>query len=817
MDTLIQDLRYALRSLLRNPGFALAALACFALGIGANATMFGIVDALMFRPPAQVTDPGRVVRLYFTQNAMTFGRFTQSNTSYPNFTELRAGVPAFQSVAAFWTTDVDVGRGKRASRAHGAMASASYFPLLGVRPALGRFFGADDDRPGATPVAVLGWDYWRRQLVGDSAVLGRSLQIGKLVYTVVGVAPAGFTGADLQETDLWLPASVAGPALFVDDALTNRGDTWIELLGRLAPGATPAQAAAQATLVYRRGDAAEIWKDAKATVETGPIQAARGPEASSEARVSFWLAVVSALVLLIACANVANLLLARAMRRRREVAVRLAMGAGRWRLARQLVTESLVLAVLGGAAALLVALWAGPVLRATMLPRGALAGALLDARMLVFTAVVALATGVLSGLAPALQASRPDLAVALKSGEREGAYQRSRTRGALLVAQTSLTVVLLAGTGLFVRSLRNVLRLDIGLDAPRVMVADVDVFNLGWSRSQVDGLFGRLVERARSVPGVTEAALSEGGPFGWQFGHPFRAPGVDSIRLPSSGGPYINAVTPGFFATLGTRILRGRALTAADSASGARVVVVGEGLARLVWPNADAVGKCMILGGDSACTEVVGVAADQVRYDPTEDAKMQYYVPLGGRQDDAHDNGRRTLWLRASGDPRLLAPAVQRALAGAAPDLPYVGVRPLEDLVEPRYRPWRLGATVFGLFGGLALALAALGLYGVLAYTVAQRTQELGVRIALGALPGQVFGLVIGQGLRVAALGVALGVVFALAAGRVLASLLYGVSPYDPLVLAAAAGLLLAAAAVASWVPARRATKVDPMQALRSE
>ena len=807
------DLRYAVRSLRNNPTFTLVAVVTLALGLGANATMFGVVDTLMFRPPALVEAPGRIVRLYFTQKSDFFGRFTQANTSYPNYLDIREGVPAFQRVAAFWVTDVDVDRGPSARQARAAMVSASYFPLLGVRATLGRFFGADEDRPGAAPVAVLSYDYWRRAFAGDSGAVGRMLEIGKAFYTIIGIAPEGFTGADLQPVDFWLPAAVAGPTMFEDNPLTNRGDTWIALLGRLKPGVSAARAAAEATLVYRRGDAAESWRDPNATVELGPIEAARGPDVSSDARLSLWLMAVSALVLLIACANVANLLLARAMRRRREVAVRLAIGAGRWRLARQLVAEGLVLALLGGAAALLVTLWAGPVLRAYMLPKGARTGAVLGVPVLAFTALVAVLAGTLSGLVPALQACRPDLAGALKSGEREGTYQRSRTRAGLLVAQTSLTVVLLAGTGLFVRSLKNVLGLQIGLDAPRVMVADVNVFNLGWPRARTDALFGRMMQRAKSVPGVAGAALSLGGPFGWQFGHSFRVPGLDSVPRTPSGGPYINAVTPGFFATLGTRILKGRGFTAADSASGARVAVVGEELARLVWPHADALGKCMILRGDSTCTQVVGIAADQVRYDPTEGAKMQYYVPLGGREDNAH----RTLWLRTSRDPRLVAPAVQRALASVAPDLPYVSVRPLEDLVAPRYRPWRLGATVFGLFGGLALVLAAVGLYGVLAYTVAQRKRELGVRIALGATPREVFGLVVRQGLQVAAMGIALGLVLALAAGKVLASLLYGVSPYDPLALAVAAAVLLAVAALASYVPARRATRVDPMVALRAE
>jgi predicted permease len=812
MDGIVQDIRYALRALRRSPTFTLAALLCFALGIGANATMFGVVDALMFKPPAQVRDPGRVVRIYFTQSASVFGRFTQASTSYPNFTELRDGVAGFERVAAFWTRQVEMGRGAGASQARGSLVSASYFPLLGVRPALGRFFSADEDRPGGAPVAVLSHAYWRRQYAGDSSVQGRALRVGNALYTIIGVAAEGFTGPDVQAVDIWLPVAVAGNPLMADDALTNRGDTWIELLARLRPGVPAPQAALQATLVYRRGDAAEIWKDPTAAVELGPIQAARGPEASAGAKVSVWLAVVSALVLLIACANVANLLLARAMRRRREVALRLALGAGRWRLARQLLTESLLLALLGAAAALVVAAWAGPLIRTFVLPKDAALGSALDLRVLLFTALVALVTGVLSGLAPALRASRPDLAVALKAGEREGTYQRSRTRAGLLVAQTSLTLVLLAGTGLFVRSLRNVLRIDIGLEPRRVMLADVNVFNLGYTRPQVDALFQRLVERARTVPGVDRAALSMGGPFGWQFGHAIRVPGLDSIPLPKSGGPYINGVTPDFFATLGTRILRGRGFTEADRAGAAQVAVVGETMARLLWPRGDAIGKCIMLRSDDSCAEVVGIAADQIRYDPTEGVKLQYYVPLGQQ-----DNGHRTLWVRTRGDPHLVAGALQRALAGAAPDLPYVSVRPLEDLVAPEYQPRRLGATAFGLFGGLALVLAALGLYGVLAYTVAQRTQELGVRLALGAAPGDVAALVVRQGLGVAGIGVVLGTLAALGAGRVLASVLYGVSPRDPVVLASAAALLLAVAATASWVPARRAARVDPVVALRSE
>lgn len=812
MDAVIQDLRYAIRTLAKSPGFTLAAVLCFALGIGANATMFRVVDTLMFKPPAGVRDPGRVARLYFTQTANVFGRFTQASTSYPNFTDLRDGVRAFAGLAAMWTRETAVGRGAAASQVRASLVSASYFSMLGVTPALGRFFGAEEDRPGAAPVAVLGYTYWRRHYAGETAALGHSLLIGKALYTVIGVAPPGFAGIDLQGVDLWLPVAAAGRDLMADDALTNRGDTWIELLARLKPGATSAQAAFEATMVYRHGDAAQIWKDSAAAVELGPIQAARGPGVSTGARVSVWLAVVSALVLLIACANVANLLLARALRRRREVALRLALGAGRWRLARQFLLESLGVALMGAAAAMLVAVWTGPLMRRLVLPAGVVPEAVLGARLLAFTALVAVVAGTVSGVAPALQASRPDLARAIKAGEREGTYQRSRIRGGLLVGQTSLTLVLLVGTGLFVRSLRNVLGVDIGVEARRVTLADVNVFNLGYTRAQIGDLFERFLARARSLPGVADAALSTSGPFGWQFGSSIRVPGVDTIPIPPSGGPYVNGVTPDYFTTLGTRILRGRGFTEADRAGAAPVVVVGETLARLLWPRGDALGKCVILRAHAGCAEVVGVAADQIRYEPTEGAKLQYYVPL-----DQQQNVHRSLWVRTRGDPHLVAGELRRALSGVAPDLPYVRVRPLEDLVQPQYRPWRLGATAFGLFGGLALLLAALGLYGVLAYTVARRTQELGVRIALGATSWNVSRLVVRQGLGVAALGVGLGTVLALAGGRALASLLYGVRPADPLVLALSAAVLLAAAALATWWPARRATKVDPVVALRTE
>jgi predicted permease len=421
---------------------------------------------------------------------------------------------------------------------------------------------------------------------------------------------------------------------------------------------------------------------------------------------------------------------------------------------------------------------------------------------------------VVSGLVPALQASRPDLAVALKAGEREGAYQRSAVRSALLIGQTGLTLVLLVGAGLFVRSLKNVLGLDLGVDTRHLLVATVDTRSAGYTWAETILLYQRMLERAQRLPGIEQAALSLGGPFGSSFAFTVRVSGRDSVPFLKSGGPYYNAVTPGFFATLGTRIVRGRGFTDADHRGAGKVAVLGQTMSRLLWPGHDALGQCIKLGEDSTCTQVVGIAADARRYQLLEDPQMQFYVPLD--QDEGRYS-RRTLFLRTSLEPHATAEMVRRALASLAPDLPYVNVQSVQDAVEPQLRPWRLGATVFGLFGGLALLLAAFGLYGMLAYTVAQRSQEMGVRIALGAEASDVVGLVVRQGLRVVAIGLGLGLTVALAASRAVASLLYGVKPDDPLVLAVAALVLVVAALVASYFPARRATRVDPVVALRSE
>ncbi|OLE97786.1 MAG: hypothetical protein AUG75_04050 [Cyanobacteria bacterium 13_1_20CM_4_61_6] len=693
-----------------------------------------------------------------------------------------------------------------ARRVRVVLASASYFPLLGVRPALGRFYLADEDRPDGPAVVVLGYGFWRASFQNDSGILGRQLQLGRSSYTVVGVAPERFTGVNLENVDAWVPLTTATPELMGPGSL-NRGSYFLQIIGRLGPGGREA-AEREATLAFRAEDVYS-GGDSNAVALLGPVQHARGPELSQNARVSMWLTAVSVIVLLVACANVANLLLARALQRQREIAVRLALGAARLRLARQLVTESVLLALAGGVAALLVTLWVGPVIRAFLLPDIPALASAVDGRVLLFTGGVALLTGFLAGLVPALQVGRADLTPALKAGAGEGRYRRSRLRSALLVGQVALTVTLIVGAGLFARSLRNVAGQDFGFDPAHTLLATMDLRAAGYRPAQINQLNLQMLARLEGLPGV-EAAAATIGHFGWATASSVSVPGRDSIPQLKAGGPYYQRVTAGYFAAMGTPV-HGRAFTPADR--GSPVAIVNETMARLLWPGESAIGKCFLVGSDKRCAGIIGVVPDARRFNAVEDASMHFYVPF---TDDSSEF-ITALVVRARGRPQDLVAPVRAALQQTAANLPYAAVTPLADLVAPSIRPWRLGTTMFGVFAGLALVLAAVGLYGVLSYTVAQRSHEIGIRMAMGARRGNVLGLMVGQGVKIAALGAGIGAVAALAGGRVLSSLLYGVSPRDPLVLLGAAVIPLVVAAIASYVPARRAAKVDPVVALRYE
>ena len=812
---MLQDLRYALRSFVRTPGLVAAAVVCLALGIGANATIFGVVDTLLFRAPPHVQDPDRVVRLYFRHHSPSL--YTSSITSYPLYKLISDSARAFDGVAAFtYSQNVSLGRGTDARRVAVVLASASYFPLLGVRPALGRFYAADEDRLGGPAVAVLSYEFWRGAFGGDSGILGRRLQLGRSSYEVVGVAPERFAGVNLQNVDVWVPLTVATPELMGTSYL-NEVSFFLQIIGRLRTRGTAA-AEREATLAVRAEDAhlhavyfSRQHLDSNAVALLGPVQLARGPEISQNAKVSVWLAAVSIIVLLVACANVANLLLARSLQRQREVAIRLALGAGWWRLARQVLIESLVLAIAGGIAALFVTLWAGPLIRAFLLPDTPAFTEPLDGRVIAFTGAVAVLTGILAGAVPAWYLGRRDLTPALKAGAGEGRYQRSRMRSVLLMTQVALTVVLIIGAGLFTRSLRNVEGQDFGFDPVHTLLVTIDLRAAGYAPAQIHTVHLQILARLEALPGVEAAAATVAHPLGWANAASVSVPGRESIPELPGGGPYYQQVTPGYFAATGTP-LRGRAFTSADR-EGA-VAIVNETMARRIWPGENAIGKCFVSGQAKTCTEVIGVVPDARRFGAVEDTSMMFYVPFSG---DDSNFFITALVVRARGQPEDWIRPVRSAIQETSPNLPFAQVASLADLIAPSMRPWRLGSAMFSGFALLALVLSAVGLYGVLAYIVTQRTHEMGVRVAMGAQRWDVQRLMVSHGVGVAAIGAAFGALLGLVAGRVLSSLLYGVSPRDPLVLLGAVIVPIVVAAMASYLPARRASHVDPVVALRYE
>ncbi|MDQ6830323.1 MAG: ABC transporter permease [Gemmatimonadota bacterium] len=825
MDSLLADVRYALRGLRRTPAFAAAAIACLAIGIGANATMFGVVDALLFRPPAHVRDAKSVYNFKITRTLPGIGQNTQLEMTYPDYLDFREHTASFASIAAYAEQELTLGRGADAQQLRAHMVSASFLPLLGVQPAAGRFFTADEDKVGNAQVVVLDYGFWQRRFAGERSAIGSQIRLANEMYTVIGVTPKGFTGVGLAASDVWLPlAAAASNNIMGPEFLTSRGFFFLSAVARVKAGVTLAQASGDATRAHRAGRAESAQgrrEDPNASVSLGSIVGVGADDERSTAdlKVTISLAAVAAVVLLIACANVANLLLTRALRRQREIAIRLALGVSRARLVRQLVTESVILAVTGGVAGMLVAHWGGGVIRRFLLPGIAALDAPLDARVLLFTLAATVVTGLLCGLAPAIQGSRPDLTSSLKAGAREGTFARSRLRSALIAGQVALTLVLLVGAGLFVRSLQNVRGSDLGFDVDKLVLASVDLGGAGYTKEQSTQFYNRAQERIAALPGVASVSQVVSVPFQSMIAVMLFIPGRDSLPR-SMSNPLMNPVTSEYFQTTGTRLVRGRAFTAAEQATSANVVVVNEALAKLYWPGENPLGTCLKIGqGRKAnrdslpCSEIIGIARNATSQELREKPVPQYYVPMPNQP----RWGMRSLFVRAKGDPALQVATIRKTLQELGSDLPYASVRPMSELLDPQVRPWRLGAMMFGIFGSVALVLAIVGLYGVLAYTVAQRTQEIGVRIALGAQRGDVVRLVVGEGVRVAVIGVAVGAIAALGAGRAIRALLFDVSATDPLIFTLTALALVTVAAGASYLPARRAAKVDPAVALRSE
>jgi predicted permease len=830
LDALAHDVRLALRGLRRRPAFTLAVVLTLALGIGANATMFDIVDRLMLRPPAYLAAPERTGRVYLRTTSET-GEDVARHFQYRTFRDLVDGTRAFSHAAAVSTNPYVVGEGDEARQERVTLASGGFWSLFEARPVVGRFFGpADDALPAGRPVLVLSHAYWRARYGGDPGVVGRAVRVGRTVFTVVGVAPEGFTGAELEPVVAWIPMSAGAHEQFGTRPVGRSGEawhqsyfiSWVEMLARRRPGVTVDDANAALTATYRRSygihraqsaNRLRAPDEARPRAEIASILHDRGPAARPEARVAVWLGGVALLVLLIACANVASLMLARSVERRREVAVRIALGVSRARLVGQALLEGATLAILGGALGLVAAAVGGGVLRRALLPElggGAGFGGIVDGRVLAFTLVASLAAGLLSSLAPAVQAMRGDAAVDLRAGARGGGRRRAPLRAGLLVAQGTLTVLLLVGAGLFVRSLRNVRALDLGYDAARLLYLAPDLRGTALGESELVTLRDRLRERALALPQVEAAAVTLTVPYRFVVGEIVRVPGVDSTRLPEFVA--YNAVSPDYFRTAGTRLVRGRGFTASDRAGAAPVVVISEAAARAIWPRQDALGRCLKVGADTApCATVVGIAGD-VRASLPGGPAEHVYVPAA---QGAHE--RAGLYVRTRGEARPHAESIRRELQRLMPGHAFIRALPVQDLVDPSVRSWRLGATMFTLFGLLALLVAAVGLYSVIAYGVAQRRQELGVRIALGARTTDVLRLVVTEGLRVAVLALVLGGGLALVAGRWVKPLLYDVSERDPATFAAVAGALLVVAVVASLIPARRAARVDPSISFRAD
>lgn len=819
----LQDLHYALRGLKRKPGFTIAVVLILALGIGANATMFGIVDRMLVRAPSMLAHDSRVQRLYLGQ--LQNGKQSYVGyTSYLRFRDLTDSLPGIEAAAAFSTPPIAVGiSNPREMRV--AFATSSYWKFFDMRPAVGRFFSAIEDVP-ANPanVAVLTYGYWQSAYGGREDVIGSQLRLGRFDYTIIGVAPAGFTGLASQTPIAIIPLSSGAQNAFPGNGTVHWHSqysmNWLQVIVRREAGASVATTTAALTRRFQQSYATaralrpEIpaASSTKPHIVVAPILPGRGPNQGTEVKVALWLVGVALIVLVIACANVSNLFLARALKRRREIAVRLALGISRHRLFGQFLVESLLMAFLGSAAGIAVTEWGGRILRATLLPNLTESSTLTDVRTIGFTAVIAIIAGVCTGLAPALHSGTTSLTSALKSGTRDGTYQHARLRFTLLVLQGALSVVLLVGAGLFVRSLNQVHAIRLGYDSGEIVWVEPHLRTAVLDTVRERALYGEMMRAAESVPNAQRVAYGVSIPFVSEWEDNLYVAGIDSVN--NLGAFEMQVVSPSYFETMGTRIVSGRGITDADRAGTSRAMIVSQSMANILWPGKSPLSKCVRVGADTMpCTYVVGVAEDIKSRKLGDATTWQYYLPYA--QFRGGEGG--VLFVRLRGESaagvELLRSAVQRVMPGDS----YVTVKPLSDVLDDERRSWRLGATMFTLFGVLALLVASVGLYSVIAYSVAQRTQEMGVRVALGAQKRDVLQLVMTDAIGAAVLAVVLGTGVSLAASRWVAPLLFETSPRDPLVYGVVATTLLVVAAAAGIVPALRASRVSPSIALRAD
>ncbi|MGH7648690.1 MAG: ADOP family duplicated permease [Gemmatimonadaceae bacterium] len=811
-----QDLRYARRQLRRAPGFTALAVATLAIGIGVNATMAGALDRLLLRPPRGVRNPGEVVRLVLAfRSASGSTSYSSGSFNYPTFLGLERNAPAFAGVAAYTAADLSFGAGSDAVVARAWLVSSTFFSVLGIAPTAGRTFATAD---GGAPVAVLGYQFWEKRFGGRRSVIGTNQRIGHRDYTIIGVAPPGVDLTEPLPPDVIVPITVAGaadaPALWFG----GLGSTWLTLVGRLRPGASPEMASRQSTLVLRDVNIG-LDADSSTHMVAASIIPGRGPDAPRDTRIALWLGGVSVIVLLLACVNVANLLLSRAFTRRREVAIRVALGAGRWRLTRQLLAEGLLLTALGAVAALVLCALGSRVLQGE-LATGEANAPLVDLRLLGFVACVALGVALVVSLAPLLHGFHDGVSERARLGAGALGGRAARMRFFFLTLQAAVCLPLVVGAGLFVASLQRVARLDLGMDIEHTVQVTFDLNELTLPATQAKAAMARMEANVRDLPGVERVALGEYNPYRGGYAVAAQTPerGEDEtlLRAWATHSPMAAAVDSGFFRAVGATSLRGRDFDSRDRSGAERVAIVNEALAKLLWPGQDALGRCMILSDtDRTCVRVVGVLGGFWRRSILDRDQFLVYLPL--TQAPLGSGWPRTMFVRVRHRSPALTDAIERAVRHARPDLGAVRAVPLHDVLEPQFRPWRVAATMFGSFGGVALAICVVGLYGVVSFNAQQRSSELAVRIALGAQARHILATVVGAGFASVTIGLGLGAVAAVIAGHAMAAMLFQVSAADPAIILTSVGLLLVVSVAATLIPTIRVLRKSPADVLRRD
>jgi len=819
MDTLLKDLRYGIRSLLKQPGFAAVAVLSIALGIGVNTTIFSFINAALFRP-LPFAEPDRLVRVWDGQSS-----------SYPDYVAYRDETKVFAGLAAYAQRSMSLVVNGDSELINSEFVSGNYFDVLKANPAMGRGFLPEEDRAaGTNPVVVISNALWRHRFNSDASVVGKSVSLNRQPYTVVGVMPEGFVGATvITPPDLWITLMMEPVADPGSRSLTSPDDGWLMMLGRLRPDTSPGSAEAEVKTIAARLHQERRERNSGPEEPGGRIVAvvaARGLMVPPQGRTPMFmvagvLMTIVSLVLLVACANVANMLLARAVKRRKEIAVRLALGAGRWRITRQMLTESLLLSVIGGVAGLLFALWGTDLLKA-LLPQSLMGNSIApnltpDVRVFGYTLLLSLATGVIFGLVPALQSSKPNVVAALKDEKiRFGGTRRRLTlRNLLVVTQIAVSMLLLVTAGLFIRNLRNTQHPDPGFAIDDGLMASFDLGLAGYNKARGKVFQEQLLERLRASAQVRSASFAESVPLG-RGGNksPLYVEGEANPGTQLDEKSLMEHTTVGtdYFKTMGIPLVSGRDFNDRDTASSPAVVIVNETLARRLAPDGNVIGKRLRMDSQGDYLQVVGVVRD-IKYHQLAEAPLYFgYRPLSQRY-----RSFLTLHVRTVGDPTVVISQVRSEVKALDSDLPLTNLQTMEEHMRLPLAPAKLFASLSTCFGVLTLVLAAVGLYGVMAYLVGSRTHEIGIRLALGAQTTGVLKLIVGQGMRLALTGIAIGLIAAFALTRVLAGLLYGVSTTDPLTFIAVAVLLAGVAMLACYVPARRATKVDPLVALRYE